>query len=51
MEYVYWLPLLRMIGIADKSYTTEHPRVAYIHRISYTSTEMDEDDLTIYDYA
>lgn len=23
---------------------TEHPRVAYIHRISYTSTEMDEDD-------
>lgn len=26
---------------------TEHPRVAYIHRISYTSTEMDEDDLTI----
>ena len=30
---------------------TEHPRVAYIHRISYTSTEMDEDDFddfTIY---
>ena len=23
---------------------TEHPRVAYIHRISYTSTEMAEDD-------
>ncbi len=28
---------------------TEHPRVAYIHRISYTSTEMDEDDF--YDFT